>query len=51
MVLKKELPTKKIPMKKIRMKKTKCINLFLEKTNELISTHPEMTEVCGKHFF
>ena len=32
----------KIPMKKIQMKKIKCTNLFLEKTSDLISSHPEI---------
>ena len=40
----------KIPMKKIQIKKIKCIHLFLEKTCDLISIHPEMSEMCGKSF-
>ena len=39
-----DLSDEKIPMKKIQMKKIKCINLFLEKSSNLISSHPEMLE-------
>ena len=38
-------------MKKIQMKKIKCINLFLEKTSDLISIHcqkPEIWEEISK---
>ena len=35
---------KKIEMNKIIMKKIKCIDLNLEKTSKLISSHPEMWE-------
>ena len=35
----------KIRTKKIRMKKIKCIDLFLEKTSDLTSIHPEMHEI------
>ena len=41
MILIKKTLTMKIPTKK----KIKCINLFLEKTSHLISTHPEMSEI------
>ena len=35
---------KKIPMKKILLKKIKSIDLYLEKTSKLISSHPKMLE-------
>ena len=38
----KKMSVKKIQAKKIQMKKIKCINLFLEKTSDLISSHPKM---------
>lgn len=45
-----EIQMNKIPTKKIQIKKIKCIHLFLEKTCDLISIHPEMSEMCGKSF-
>ena len=41
---------KKLPVKKIQMKKIKCINLFLEKTSDLISIHRQKPEIWEEIF-